>query len=201
MNTGRFIVIEGPNGVGKTTIANQLTRRLRQSVATAVHATTEPTITPLGQLLRSAEAVLTGRALALAIAADRCHHIDTEIIPSLDGGALIVCDRYLPSSLVLQRVDGMDMSEIWDYNAYCLQPDLLVYLDEEADVIAARLRSRPHLSRLETTGSPTEERRLYAEARAFLDTEGWHQQVVDCRNRTPEQIVDQIIDLLNDLER
>ena len=193
------MVIEGPNGVGKTTIVRLLTDRLRAAPA-AVYATAEPSGTPLGRLLRRAEETLTGRALAMAIAADRNHHIDTEIIPQLDDGAQVICDRYVPSSLVLQRVDGMDTSEIWTYNRYCLQPDLLVYLDEDAQVIASRLKDRQHLSRLETTGSPADELRLYADAREFLAAEGWHQHVIDCRGRAPEHIVHQILALINELE-
>lgn len=196
---GRFIVIEGPNGVGKTTVAGLLTDRLR-AASVAVYATSEPSSTPLGRLLRHAEEALTGRALALAIAADRAHHINVEIIPQLDDGASVVCDRYVPSSLVLQRVDGMDTGEIWTYNRYCLPPDLLVYLDEDAETIASRLSDRARLSRLETTGSPAEELRLYAEARAFLASEGWRQHVVDCRDRAPDDVVDEILTLINQLE-
>ncbi|KWX02441.1 Thymidylate kinase [Carbonactinospora thermoautotrophica] len=49
-----------------------------------MHLTPEPTHTPLGRLLRSSESVLTGRALALAMAADRYLHVECEIIPRLD---------------------------------------------------------------------------------------------------------------------
>ena len=63
-----FVVIEGPNGVGKTTAAGLLAARLRERLSSPVHLTTEPSNTPLGRLLRSSESVLTGRALALAIA-------------------------------------------------------------------------------------------------------------------------------------
>ncbi|MGH8791251.1 MAG: dTMP kinase [Stackebrandtia sp.] len=200
MSAGRFIVIEGPNAVGKTTIATLLADKLREAGERPVHATTEPTQTPLGRLLRSAEAVLTGRALALAIAADRCHHIDTEVIPHVNDDVDVVCDRYLPSSMVLQRVDGLDMAEIMGYNAYCLPPDLTVYLDHDAEVIAQRLNGRARLSRLESTGTPQQELTFYAYARDYLDREGWRQRLVDCRGRSPEAIVDEIIDLLGELE-
>ena len=76
--TGFFIAIEGPNAVGKTTITGQLAAALRAR-GTEVHVTTEPSATPLGRLVRSAESYLTGRALALAVAADRYAHLEAEI--------------------------------------------------------------------------------------------------------------------------
>ena len=84
--SGMFIVVEGPNGVGKTTAATLLATRLRERNERPVHLTTEPSNTPLGRLLRSSEAVLNGRALALAIAADRYAHLDSEVVPLLDDG-------------------------------------------------------------------------------------------------------------------
>jgi dTMP kinase len=94
-----FIAVEGPNGVGKTTVARLLADRLAEHGSAGVHLTGEPTRTPLGQLLRRQESFLHGKALALALAADRAAHIETEIIPRLDDGLHVVTDRYVASSL------------------------------------------------------------------------------------------------------
>ncbi|WP_155245464.1 dTMP kinase [Salinispora arenicola] len=123
-----LIVIEGPNGVGKTTVARLLAERLRHRADQSVHLTTEPTRTRLGELLREAEAIIHGRALALAIAADRTMHVEDEIIPTLDAGNIVISDRYVQSSLVLQRVDAVDLREIWSYIRYVLQPAISIYL-------------------------------------------------------------------------
>jgi dTMP kinase len=165
--SGWFVVVEGPNGVGKTTTATLLATRLRARADNAVHLTTEPSNTPLGRLLRSSEAVLTGRALALAIAADRYAHLESEIVPLLDSGHHVICDRYVQSSLVLQRVDGLSLSEIWRYNAYVLPPTVTFYLDHDPEVIHERLGARGELSRLELTGSPGRELLLYNEAKGL----------------------------------
>ena len=128
--------------MGKTTTATLLSTRLRERSERSVHLTTEPSNTPLGRLLRSSEAVLNGRALALAIAADRYAHLDSEVIPLLDDGHHVVSDRYVQSSLVLQRVDGMSLTEIWRYNAYVLPPTVSFYLEDRPEVIRERLGSR-----------------------------------------------------------
>lgn len=195
--SGTFVAIEGPNGVGKTTATTLLTARLRERHDTLVHQTTEPSDTPLGRLLRSSEAVLTGRALALAIAADRYAHIENEIKPRLEAGCHVISDRYVPSSLVLQRLDGLTLDEIWGYNAYVLAPTITFYLEDNPRVIRRRLETRQKLSRLEQAGSPERELVLYAEARDFLRGRGWTQEAIDCTGMTPERLVAAILDRLD----
>jgi dTMP kinase len=192
-----FIVIEGPNGVGKTAAAGLLATRLRERFGTPVHLTAEPSNTPLGRLLRSSESVLTRRALALAIAADRYAHLDSEIVPLLDAGTHVVCDRYVQSSLVLQRVDGLGLGEIWRYNAYVLPPTVSFYLEDDPDVIRGRLATRQTLSRLEITGSPGRELQLYNDAFEFLRRQDWAQARIDCRDKPPEHVVALIMQQLD----
>lgn len=185
--TGFFIAIEGPNAVGKTTVAGRLAAALRAR-GTVVHVTTEPSATALGRLVRSAESHLTGRALALAVAADRYAHIEAEITPALKAGKVVITDRYVQSSLALQRLDGLGLAEIWSYNAYVAVPDLSVYLEDDPETIAARLRQRPALSRLEAQGSPARELALYREAFRFLARRGWPQARIDCRGLDPDGV-------------
>jgi len=185
--TGLFIAIEGPNAVGKTTITSRLAVALRAR-GTAVHVTTEPSATTLGRLVRSAESYLTGRPLALAVAADRYAHVENEITPALRAGNVVITDRYVQSSLVLQRLDGLGLAEIWSYNAHVAVPDLSVYLEDDPDVIAARLLQRPALSRLEARGSPSRELALYRGAFRFLARRGWPQARIDCQGLDPDGV-------------
>jgi dTMP kinase len=195
-----FIAVEGPNGVGKSTVAALLADRLAERSSIGVHLTSEPTRTPLGQLLRRAEAVVHGRALALALAADRVAHVENEIIPSLDAGRHVVTDCYVQSSLVLQRIDGLDFAEIWSYNRYVL-PACTFYLQDDPEVIRARLAQRPSLTRLAATGGPERQIRLYREAARYLRRHEWQQHTVDCHERSPEEIVAGILTLLPDIDR
>ncbi|MBQ1052312.1 dTMP kinase [Micromonospora sp. C51] len=190
-----FIAIEGPNGAGKSTIARLLADRLADLGPAGVHLTAEPTRTPLGQLLRRQEDFLHGKALALALAADRVAHIENEIIPRLDDGFHVVTDRYVASSLVLQRVDGLDLAEIWSYNRYVL-PATVIYLEDDPDVIRARLDARPHLTRLERAGSPEQELAHYRDAARHLHRQQWRQHTVACNRLTPDQVVTTILGLL-----
>jgi dTMP kinase len=199
--TASFVVVEGPNGVGKTTIATLLATRLRERCEVPVHLTTEPSNTPLGRLLRTSETVLTGRALALAVAADRYAHLESEVVALLDAGTHVICDRYVQSSLVLQRIDGLSPAEIWRYNAYVLPPTVSFYLEDDPEVIRERLTTRTQLSRLELTGSPGRELKLYREALDLLRGSDWEQEVVDCRGKTPEAIVTAILKRLDKLTK
>ncbi|GAA2405990.1 hypothetical protein GCM10010191_12470 [Actinomadura vinacea] len=201
--TGVFVAIEGPNGVGKSTSAGLLAARLAER-GHSVHLTTEPSRTALGTLIRRTEAGMSGRALALAVAADRAAHLNGEIEPALAAGKVVISDRYLPSSLVLQRLDGLSLPEIWRYNAFAPRPFLTLYLEEDPAVIAARLKQRQVLSRLERAGSPSRELTLYRKAYAFLGRRHWRQARIDCRGLAPDAVVQAMlgrIELLNLWER
>ncbi|GAB1818591.1 dTMP kinase [Herbidospora sp. RD11066] len=189
---GAFIVVEGPNGVGKTTSAAALADHLN-TVGTATLLTSEPSKGPIGTVARAAEAALTGRVMALAIAADRAWHLSEVIEPALAAGRHVISDRYLPSSLVLQRLDGLDIDEIWTYNAFALPADLTFYLETDPQIIDARLNERLHKSRLERVGSPGLELDLYDQAHEFLAARGWRQIRIDCREKTPAELVAEML--------
>nr|WP_281274336.1 hypothetical protein [Allorhizocola rhizosphaerae] len=117
-------------------------------------------------------------------------------MPRLDSGSHVVTDRYVPSSLVLQALDGLDLPEIWSYNRYVM-PAITFYLEEDPEVIAGRLAARESLTRLEQVGNPRQELELYRRAMAFLGGETWRQHVIDCQGKNPEQVVAGIVDLLD----
>ena len=81
-------------------------------------------------------------ALACLVAGDRHHHLAAEIRPGLAAGQIIICDRYLPASLVLQRMDGISWDVILQLNQGADQPALVVILNGSPAVIAARLAAR-----------------------------------------------------------
>jgi dTMP kinase len=134
------------SGVGKTTVTQLLAARLADSGHPVV-VTREPSTSPLGVLARAGTLQFHGMALACLIAADRYQHLNTEVRPALAAGKTVICDRYLPSSLVLQHLDGIPEQTIWNLNAEIERPDLTILLDGDPERSLARARQRGTYSR------------------------------------------------------
>ena len=158
MTRGRFVVFEGGDGSGKSTQAARLAGWLRDRGLT-VCETFEPGAGAIGAVIRElllhgTEAV-TPVAEALLMAADRAQHVATEIEPALARGDWVVCDRYVPSSLVYQGVVrelGVDVVEQLSAIATAgLAPDVVVLLDV-SDAVAEERRADDG-DRLEREGS------------------------------------------------
>ena len=145
---GVFVVLEGGDGSGKSTQAALRVARLRD-LGREVVATREPGATEVGAAIRSlvlGGADLDPRAEALLIAADRAEHVAEVIRPALERGAVVVSDRYVPSSLAYQGVArGLGVDEIARLSEWAtggLPPDVVVLLDVPAEV-ASRRRDGP----------------------------------------------------------
>jgi dTMP kinase len=179
---GRFVVLEGGDGSGKTTQVARLAVWLRARGLTVLE-TFEPGAGNVGAVIR--ELVLHGpdalapMAEALLMAADRAQHVATEIVPALTRGEWVLCDRYTPSSLVYQGVVrklGVDVVEQLSAVATAgLVPDLVVVLDVDGDVAASRRddsRGRDSLDRLEREDASfhAEVRQAY---RDLAEEQGW----------------------------
>lgn len=89
---GVFVSVDGPSGAGKTTIVSHLAQLLAAD-GRNVHVTAEPSTGPIGRLCLELTESVTGHALACLYAADRYHHIDTDIRPQLDTGRVVISDR------------------------------------------------------------------------------------------------------------
>lgn len=174
--TGRFIVLEGGDGSGKSTQRDVLVAWLRESGIEAI-GTLEPGGSALGvslrRLLLDGEAIAP-RAEALLMAADRAQHIADLIEPALARGAWVVSDRHVPSSLVYQGVvRDLGVDEIGALSSFAADgvvPDLVVVLD--VDDATAEHRRSPGADRMEREGDAFHEqvRRAY---RQLAETNGW----------------------------
>jgi dTMP kinase len=157
---GPFIVLEGIDGAGTTTQLNLLREHFRRTERRAFF-THEPSDGPVGMLIRLA---LQGRlaggryalhdpadaarpaseefdrtALALLFAADRADHVATQVKPNLDAGRIVVCDRYLLSTLAYQGQTS-DTEWLLQINRPAVIPDLTLFLDVPPSAAVERMR-------------------------------------------------------------
>lgn len=145
---GHFIAIDGPNGVGKSTLIERISSDLRQNGIDVV-LTKEPTGSALGIFTRQESENIEHNSLACLVAADRYDHLDNVIIPHLKKGHVVISDRYVLSSLVLQRMDDVEIGFIMSLNQNIVLPDLQIVVIADPDTIHERLAGRQTLSRFE----------------------------------------------------
>ena len=117
-----FVSLEGPDGVGKTTQAALLAERLR-AVGLEVVQCREPGGTELGERVRAVlldpQVTMGDRAEALLFAAARAEITQEVIVPALERGAWVVCDRFIDSSLVYQGIArGLGIEPILDVSLF-----------------------------------------------------------------------------------
>lgn len=151
--TGYFVVFEGGEGAGKSTQEALLADALRARGLTVVQ-TREPGGTPAGEAIRHVvlSPEFTGldvRAEALLFAAARGEHADKVIRPALDRGDVVICDRYLDSSVAYQGfARGLGPKRIRDLSLWATQelvPDLTIVLDIDPVEGLGRFQERDRL--------------------------------------------------------
>jgi len=149
--SGKLIAIDGPNGSGKTTIINELRSKLYK-LGYNISFTKEPTESELGMYTRNMAEEHGGLTLACIVAANRYEHLEKDIVPNLKNGKIVISDRYILSSLILQRMDDVSEKFIIDINDNIILPDLQIAVMAENDIVQARLLERSHLTRFEKGG-------------------------------------------------
>ena len=159
MTRGKFITLEGMDGAGKSTHLKWIPDFL-QARGINVQLTREPGGTPLGERLRELmldkAQKLHSETEALLMFAARREHLDKVILPALDAGAWVVCDRFTDatfayqsggSGLAWERIEAL---ETWVQGG--LQPDLTLYFDVPSEVGKARTLAAREPDRFEQEG-------------------------------------------------
>jgi len=182
---GLFISLEGGDGVGKSTQAGLLSHWLTEQFGAKVVVTREPGGTDLGltlrQLIQHGEE-LDARTEALLFAADRAHHVNTLIRPALERGAIVLCDRYLDSSVAYQsagrQLPAAQIEQLSLWATAGLLPDVTVLFDLAPETALARQTEAP--DRIEQTGLEFHQRvRDGYLARAKAEPNRWVQVSAD----------------------
>jgi len=140
---GFFIVVEGIDGTGKTTLARNISRRLESRGFPAVF-TYEPTDGPWGKMLRrsfSAPGRLTPEEELDLFLKDRKDHVKKVVSPSLEQGKIVICDRYYFSTMAYQGARGLNPEEIRKTNEmFAPIPDLVLLLELDPEAAIQRIR-------------------------------------------------------------
>jgi dTMP kinase len=190
--TGRFIVLEGGEGAGKSTQARLLAERL-EGTGLAVALTHEPGGTAAGVELR--QKLLHGGDVDPEtelewLLEDRRIHVEERIKPSLEQGMVVVCDRFTPSTLAYQGVArGLGIDEVERRSAIAaggVEPDRVIVLDLPDDVAESRIAGSR--DRFERAGSAFHAR-VRAAYRELAPARGW--VMVDASG-SAEEVADRV---------
>ncbi len=189
---GVFVTFDGPNGVGKSSLMNRVADVLTASGLDFIR-TKEPTNSSLGQFIRANEENYHGKILAYLVTLDRYFHLENEIFPAVAQGKIALSDRYIESSLVLQRLDGLDFAFIWDLNKFFYVPDLSVILSASAEDLELRLSKRDSLTRFERQHSRSGELNYYLDAAKFLSNHGFNVMTIDNGNNSIDSNAEEVV--------
>jgi dTMP kinase len=146
---GRLIAVDGSDGAGKTTLLDNLEHRLtgrgHQVVRTRQPTTEARELEAFRVYLFEPEnrAAVDYRALLCMMIGDRLQHIHRVILPALQAGNIVLCDRYIYTQMVTTRTRGFD-DEPWMYELYShvLAPDVGIIVDADLDVAVRRISAR-----------------------------------------------------------
>ena len=144
---GKFITIEGPEGSGKTTVAKKLVERLNNEGYKVVY-TREPGGVLIAEKIRDIildvnNTNLDPRSEALLYAASRRQHLVEKVLPALNEGKVVICDRFVDSSLAYQGyARGIGIDEIYQINMFAISdnwPDMTILLDIDPEIGLKRI--------------------------------------------------------------
>lgn len=147
MTKGLFIVFEGPEGSGKTTILKTVEKYLKELELEFI-ATREPGGISISEQIREVilnrdNVAMDGRTEALLYAAARRQHLVEKVIPALEQGKIVLCDRFVDSSLAYQGyARGLGMENVMKINEFAIDdymPDLTILFDLDPEVGLRRI--------------------------------------------------------------
>lgn len=157
MYKGKFITIEGPDGAGKSTQIPHI-KNFLEGQGHRVLLTREPGGSPIGEKIRGLlldknHKEMSFMTEALLYAAARAQHVEELILPALREGKIVLCDRFVDSSIAYQgrgRELGIEViSKINEFATKKLEPDLTIFLDIGPEEGLKRARSKKEADRLE----------------------------------------------------
>jgi dTMP kinase len=147
LRKGLFITVEGGEGAGKTTMLKRMEAWLENEGYPAI-VTREPGGIRIAEQIRAIvldreNVAMDARTEALLYAAARRQHLAEKVLPALEAGTIVLCDRFVDSSLAYQGyARGLGIDEVWQINRFAIQdaiPDLTLYFDLEPELGLKRI--------------------------------------------------------------
>ena len=144
---GLFITLEGPEGSGKTTIAKNVTEILKTKGYDVV-VTREPGGIDIAEqirnvILKKENTAMDSKTEALLYAASRRQHLVEKVLPALKENKIVLCDRFVDSSLVYHGVGrGIGIDKVYEMNLFAIEdvmPDLTIFFDIKPEDGLARI--------------------------------------------------------------
>ncbi|MCM3006887.1 dTMP kinase [Priestia koreensis] len=144
---GKFITFEGPEGAGKTTIMEMVYNYYKQKEV-QILSTREPGGIHIAEEIRKVilnpdHTTMDGRTEALLYAAARRQHLVEKVVPALENGTTVFCDRFIDSSLAYQGfARELGIEEVFQINQFAIghtMPDLTIYFDLDPEVGLQRI--------------------------------------------------------------
>lgn len=204
MVRGKFITFEGCDGCGKSTQLRLLSQYLTKNAIPHIF-TREPGGGKISEairdiLLNGKNMEMTDECEALLYAASRVQHLSDRVEPALSEGKLVICDRYVDSSLAYQAyARGLGLDFITKINAYALKnylPDVTVFIDLTPEAAFQRKHGADENDRLEKAGMEFH-RRVYEGYKAVAAAEPDRVICVD-GTQTPDEIFADVVKILQE---
>ena len=161
MAQGKFITFEGPDGSGKTTVSQAVCEKLRE-LGYPVRYTREPGGSAIAESIRDiildpANTAMDPRCEALLYAASRSQHLSDIVLPAIEAGTHVICDRFVDSSIAYQGyARGIGAEAVMDINRFAVNghmPVKTIYLDLPAETGLERVNARKRAAdRLDSEG-------------------------------------------------
>lgn len=210
MGKGIFITFEGPEGAGKTTLIRLVRESLETLGYTKITVTREPGGSKIAEEIRQVilnvdNNDMDKRTEALLFAAARRQHLVEVVNPALEAGHIVLCDRFVDSSLAYQGMArGLDIDTIWSINQFAIEgqlPQLTCLVDVPAEIGLERIqaqRSGEKMDRLDRESIAFHHR----VRQAFLDMARNNPRFVILNGEKPieEVLKDTLGHILNQLE-
>ncbi|MBP3423140.1 MAG: dTMP kinase [Clostridia bacterium] len=201
---GKFITFEGCDGCGKSTQLKMMSDYLTKEGVPHIF-TREPGGGKISEaireiLLSGKNSEMTDECEALLYAAARVQHLSDRVEPALAKGELVICDRYVDSSLAYQAyARGLGTDFITKINAFALEnylPDVTVFIDLTPEAAFRRKKGADENDRLEQAGMAFHNR-VYAGYKKLAE-ENPNRFVCIDGNKTPQEIFEKIVEALQE---